>query len=203
MGDGGKSGGGNQANAAATQLSQIVGDIYGTGKPNVQLLNQQLGEALTTGGIGARIPLINAAQEASRSATSRAYQQTQNQLVQNRVAGTPFASSILAGTRMAGEQQTSLIPSQVASQFIGMGPQIALGPLSPAVSGAASAYGTSASRDIAKGAQQIGLLGSLASSGALYGGLYGSGAAAGAGAAGGAGAAKAAESIGTAALLAA
>jgi len=167
---GGKDGGGG--GSADNLLTSTVADIYQTGKPNFVELNRQLNEALTTGGVNARIPLITAAQAQSRDATARALLGTEQQLARTGLARTPYGASTLAQTRLAGEQATQMIPSQVASQIIGMGPQVALGPLAPAVSGMGQAAGIQAQQNIAKAGQQTQLLSGLAGAGASIGSAY-------------------------------
>lgn len=85
--------------------------------PARRLALDQLTEALATGGVGARIPMVQQAVSAQNQATSQALSQTSEQLAQRNIGG-PFAARILAGTRMAGEQRAAALPTELTSQFI-------------------------------------------------------------------------------------
>lgn len=74
-------------------------------------------EALTTGGVGARIPLIQQAVSRSNQATSQALTQTADSLAARNIGG-PFAGRQLAQLRLQGAQQAAQIPTQVAEQMI-------------------------------------------------------------------------------------
>jgi hypothetical protein len=105
-------------NAAQTILRQ-------TGPVRKELLGQTL-EALKTGGVGARIPIIQRAVEQSKQATGQALKGTSDSAAAGGVTG-PYLQSILAATRMSGEQQTSQIPTQIASDLIGRAPGLVSG----------------------------------------------------------------------------
>jgi len=87
-----------------------------TGPVRKEFLKQGL-EALRTGGVKAKIPLIQQAVSQTRGATSQALSQTAEQLAARNIGG-PFAGRTLAGIRMGGEQQAAAIPTQVAEQMI-------------------------------------------------------------------------------------
>lgn len=82
-----------------------------------QLMLRQLTEALRTGGVKARIPMIQQAVSRANQATASATAQTAEQLASRNVGG-PFASRILAQQRMAGNQQAAAIPTEMAQQLI-------------------------------------------------------------------------------------
>jgi hypothetical protein len=92
--------------------------LFKTAKPLFQESAAQQLEALKTGGVGARIPMIQRAVEASKAATAGALRGTTDELAATGLAGTPFAASTLAGTRMSGEQATSQIPTTIAQHVI-------------------------------------------------------------------------------------
>lgn len=92
------------------------GILKSTG-PARRLAINQLTEALATGGVGARIPMVQQAVSAQNQATSQALSQTSEALAQRNIGG-PFAARILAGTRMAGEQRAAQLPTEMTSQFI-------------------------------------------------------------------------------------
>lgn len=82
-----------------------------------KLLLRQMTEALRTGGVKAKIPLIQQAVSQSQQATSQATRQTSEELASRNIGG-PFASRMLAGTRLAGAQNTAQIPTRVAEGLI-------------------------------------------------------------------------------------
>lgn len=92
------------------------GMVKQTAPVRKEFLRQGL-EALRTGGVKAKIPLIQQAVSQTRGATSQALAQTAEQLAARNIGG-PFASRTLAGIRMGGEQQAAAIPTQVAEQLI-------------------------------------------------------------------------------------
>ena len=155
---------------AEGQLVSILQNVEQQTAPVRTELGQQIQEALTTGGVGAQIPIISAAQQQSRQATSSAIRGLTEDVARSGLARTPFAARALGETRLAGEQATGLIPSQIASQFIGMAPSFAFAGLGPEVSGYSTLAGLGAQRDIAKGQNPARLLGGLTSMGGQAGG---------------------------------
>ena len=85
-------------------------------KPRNLLLGQ-LAEALSTGGVGARIPFVQRAVEASQQATAQGLARTREDLARSGVNGL-FARNTLAQQRQAGGQQASQIESGLLQQFI-------------------------------------------------------------------------------------
>ena len=77
----------------------------------------QLTEALTTGGVGARIPIIQRAVEASQQATAQGVNQTKEDLARSGINGL-FGRRVLAEQRQAGAQQASQIPAAMVQQII-------------------------------------------------------------------------------------
>lgn len=153
LGSGGK--GGNSGRNGQDLLSNTIADLTAETRPIRQELSSQFQEALTTGGIGARIPIITAMQEQSKAATANALRGTGEQLSAQGLARTPFGASILAGVRQQGDLATSLIPSSVAQSFIGGAPSFAMAPVGAMIGGAGTLANVQANRDIAKGQQQI------------------------------------------------
>jgi len=96
-----------------------------TGKPLREAMSQ-LTEALKTGGVGARIPMIQRAVEQQNQATSQALGQTAETLAQRNIGGTQ-AARIMAGTQLAGASAASRIPTDVAQQVISQGIPQAMG----------------------------------------------------------------------------
>ena len=79
---------------------------------------KQLLEAMRTGGVKAKIPLIQQAVSRANQATAGAMTQTAEQLGSRNIGGA-FASRIMAATRLAGNQQAAAVPTQVAESLIG------------------------------------------------------------------------------------
>lgn len=157
MGSAGKGG----SSRADSVLSETAREAFGEGKPlRTELLGQQL-EALQTGGVGATAPIAGAAMSQSRAATARALAGLTDELSRSGLSRTPFAARQLAGTRLAGEQATELIPSQIAQAFIAGAPTSGFAGLAPGLSGLGTAAGVSAQRDIAKGNQNAQIISSL------------------------------------------
>lgn len=99
-------------------LAQTAQGMIKRAGPARRAALDQLTQALTTGGVKAKIPAIQNAVSQTNQATSNALRQTSEELA-NRNVGGPFASRILAGTRMAGEQRAAAIPTEMAQQVIG------------------------------------------------------------------------------------
>ncbi len=114
MGGGGKAAGQRGSEA----LDKFVSEFAEVSKPARETFFGQLQEALTTGGIGARIPIIQKSVEASKSATSAALRGTEESLAKAGIAGDPFGQRVLAQTRLAGETQTSQIPTNIIREML-------------------------------------------------------------------------------------
>jgi len=94
-------------------------------------------EVLTTG--GSSVPIISSAVDASRSASSRALQQTEESLATSGLAGTPFGETILAGERGEGERSVAATQEGLAQNIFGMISNFVLGQGQTALSGLAGA----------------------------------------------------------------
>lgn len=164
MGSGGKGGSGTAPGAG--KLSKLATQLFNETTPMRQQLGQQMMEALTTGGVGARIPMIQRAVESSKAATSQALQGTNKQLAQTGTAGTPFASGILSNILGQGELQTANIPTAIANEFIQMVPNFSLGSAQSGLQGLSSAVSANATTTASKNqaaAQELGAWLSFAS----------------------------------------
>jgi hypothetical protein len=141
MAGGGKGGGGSRA------LENLLTEVGGESKPARGELFSQIFESLRTGGIGARLPIVQQAVEQSRQATSGALSGTQAQLSRLNLLGTPYGQNILAQQRQAGEQGTARIPTDIANQFIQMAPGFISSTLGQQFGGASNLAQTSAARE--------------------------------------------------------
>jgi hypothetical protein len=90
--------------------------IAQTNQPR-KLILKQLTEALRTGGVKAKIPLIQQAVSAANRELGGSLARTSEQLAARNIGG-PFAQRILAQNRVAGEQGIAAIPTQTAEQLI-------------------------------------------------------------------------------------
>lgn len=114
-----------EAKAQTAQQSGIEKGLAGMGANMVRQTRpvrdqaiKQLLEAMRTGGVKAKIPLIQQAVSRANQATSGALTQTAEQLGSRNIGGA-FASRIMAATRLAGNQQAAAVPTQVAESLIG------------------------------------------------------------------------------------
>lgn len=105
--------------SSSRALANYIAELQGQSRPARRLGFQQGAEALRTGGVGARIPIIQRAVEASKLATSNALQGTESGAAAAGVSG-PYLQSILAATREQGGLATSRIPTDDAQRLIGM-----------------------------------------------------------------------------------
>lgn len=104
------------------EMRQIITDFWQeTGALRKTLQNQML-EALQTGGVGAQAPIIGRAEEAQRMQTSAALRGIDQQLAQQGLAGTPFGERIRAEELSRGRTTLAGIGPQYAAQFIGQVP---------------------------------------------------------------------------------
>lgn len=78
----------------------------------------QLNEGLQTGGIGARIPVIQRAIEASKSSTAAGLRGLDERFASSRIAGTPFAERIRAGAATEGAARTADIGPRMTMDAI-------------------------------------------------------------------------------------
>jgi hypothetical protein len=99
------------------QLRQSRG-IWRTQQPVRKELGAQTLEALTTGGVGARIPMIQRAVESANLAGSNAMRGLEQGLAQRGLAGTPFGQAQLAQLGQQQQFAASQIPTQYAQSLI-------------------------------------------------------------------------------------
>jgi hypothetical protein len=145
MGGGGGKGGGGK-DKAGKALAEIAQQFFRETEGLRGGLIGQFEEALNTGGVEARMPVIQKAQERSRQATSSALAQTQNQLAQSGLAGTPFAEMIQGGMLQQGAQQRAGIPTEIISQMLQQIPGFVTGANQTIIQGMGQAAGAEAQR---------------------------------------------------------
>lgn len=112
-------GGGKQdSSPQIDKLSQLGQQLFNETSGVRGTMLQQGEEALKTGGIGAQIPMITRALDASRSQLSTDLQSTSDDLAKHRLVGTPFGQSIMQNARVLGNQGISQIPTNFAQGAI-------------------------------------------------------------------------------------
>lgn len=108
--------------APSGELAPAASKLLTGVEPLSQELSGQLLEGLTTGGVGARIPLITRAVEESKTNLSRTLAEIEKGLTQKGLTGTPFGERILAGERRAGEFDIAGIAPRITSEFLKTAP---------------------------------------------------------------------------------
>ena len=154
MGSGGKG-----SSSAGGALEDIALTFFKETTPLRRDLIKQYDEALSTGGVEARMPIISKSQERSRQATSNALQALDAQLAQSGTAGTPFADRLRTGTIQKGEQATAQIPTDIVMQMLQQLPGFITGANQTMVTG----LGSAATAEAAQTGAQGGFLGSMLS----------------------------------------
>jgi len=153
---GGGKGGGNDA---GEDLAKLAKAFFRETTPLRRELTSQYSEALTTGGVEARMPIIAKSQERSRQATSNALRALDAQLAQSGTAGTPFGDRLRMGTIQRGEQATAQIPTNIVMQLLQQIPGYVTGANQTVVTGLGQAASAEASSQGAAG----GMLGAMLS----------------------------------------
>jgi hypothetical protein len=152
---------------AANLLASLSEQMFQESNPARRLMFKQLTEALKTGGVGARIPIIQRAVENVNTATAAATKGASADFARSGLAGSSFAAEALAGVRASGSARAAEIPTDIAEQLISAGPGlISSGSGIPGLSAAASIQASSAAASQAAQSQLISggasALGSLA-----------------------------------------
>ena len=134
-------GGGKGENKSAGDLSKIAKAFFSETTPLRQQLEGQFMEALNTGGVGARMPIISKAQEQSRQATSNTLAGVDTQLAQGGLAGTPFGQMIRANTLQQGNQATAMVPFNIIQAMLQQIPGFVTGANQTVVTGLGQEHG--------------------------------------------------------------
>src|SRR5574343_463664 len=127
MGGGGKEGSGGGSGGGGAGLGMVARQINREITPLRQEYTQQLMEALSTGGVGARIPIMQTAVESSGRATSDAMKQVEQQLAQSGLGDSPYGQRILADTALGGKLAASGVQTDIMNQLLGVTPNYVLG----------------------------------------------------------------------------
>ena len=138
-------GGGSKGKTSSSKsLERIAEAFFAETTPARQELIGQMEEALTTGGVGARMPIISKAEESSRQATSNALRALETQLATTGQAGTPFGTRARAETTQRGEQATAGIGPNIIAQFLQQIPGFITGSNQMTIQGLTGAAGAQA-----------------------------------------------------------
>ena len=107
----------------------ITGDIIKPGGTQKVWVPGEKGkmEWVPTGEGGVQLPMIAQAQEQQRRATSQAMTQTEGQLAQRGMVGTPFGENILATMGQQGRQAVAGVEQNFLQQFLQMIPGMITG----------------------------------------------------------------------------
>lgn len=124
---GGKGGGISTSGPSPEQRETQKFFLESVSKPLADVLIPQMLEAITTGGIGAKIPIAQKAVEQSRLATSRALTDISTSLTRAGQRKTPFGERTLAATRLAGETDIANIPIEIAQALAAIAPDLISG----------------------------------------------------------------------------
>jgi len=134
------SGGGSLVNSESLALAkQFMNETSGVR----QTFTQQLLEALKTGGVGARVPIIEQAVEGTRRAASKATTQTAEELARQNLAGTPYGAEIMSNSRREGDIAAENTRAGFIQQLLQMIPGYLTGTAQTAVAGASATTGKS------------------------------------------------------------
>lgn len=152
-------------------ITRESGRLMREAAPSRKLMFSQLEEALRTGGVGARIPIIQRAVGDVQAATTRAMGQSREQFARAGIGGSPIALQSLAQQQMAGSQAAARIPTEIAGQIIGAGPQMVAGQEQQALGGFATAGAAAQQAQMARAQMRMQLIGALGKS--IGGGLSG------------------------------
>lgn len=132
-------GGKTPSTHAANQLAQLSSKSFFESDPSRRSFFKQLNEALQTGGVGARIPIIQRAVEGQNAVNAANLVNTQGLLARGGLGGTPYGVNQLAGQTAAGAQASADIPTRIAMEMIAGAPSaVTAGSGIPGLAAAAS-----------------------------------------------------------------
>lgn len=135
-GSGGGKGGGNANNDTLANLSK---SLFDETDPIRKDLLSQGEQGLSTGGVGALLPVISRAVESSKDALSNTLQDTQARLGTTGLAKSPYGQAILANTEREGNARTADIGPNMTMSFLSMLPSFITGASGQALQGQAAA----------------------------------------------------------------
>lgn len=132
---------GSSFSALADQLARISSRLFKESDPTRKLLFGQMNEALKTGGIRARIPIIQRAITQMKTANSQALAASKANLARMNLGSDPVSQGFLTSLGMSGRQAESQLPTEMAMQFITQAPGFANQTTGMGISGLGTAAG--------------------------------------------------------------
>jgi len=105
-------------------MEGLLKRLLNVSQPARKLEFQQLTEALQTGGVGARIPIIQRAVEAAMGAAGQSETLGRERTARAGLAGSPFDVASQIGTHTANTANIAGIGPSIASQLIAQGPNM-------------------------------------------------------------------------------
>ncbi len=135
-------GGGKSTESRGGNLMPFVQQFEGETRGARSLSIDQMKEAMATGGIGARMPIIGSATTGAMNAITQALQSIRTGLNRSGLTGTPFANSQMMAARLQGAQQIAGIAPSMAMQWANQGAQT-IGGTMQSVLGALAGQGAS------------------------------------------------------------
>lgn len=103
--------------AGLDALSLIQAQAAQKGAPGRGEMLKQVQEALATGGVGARIPIVQRAVEQQRMAGAEALKGAEEQLAARGITGS-FVGKTLAGLRQQTAQAEAKVPTDMTTRFL-------------------------------------------------------------------------------------
>ena len=152
---------GPETEASDTQ-SEISQDLYKTAKPLTSELFGQMLEGLRTGGIQARIPIIQSAVDSQKRATSDALRSLDESLGQSGLAGTPYGARVRSEASIEGASKEAAIPTNSVLDFLKGAIGLATGTNTTAETGLSSVTASEAQVTSAQLAAIASIIGSTA-----------------------------------------
>ena len=140
-------GGGSSKSASSRggDLGPFIKQFEGETRGVRQSMFDQMNEALTSGGVGARTPIVQNATTQMMNSHGRAMQDTQRQVGNAGLGSSPFAQNIMANQRQQGAQQVAGIGPEWAGKTAGQGAEGIFGSMQ-AILGALAGKGKSSGK---------------------------------------------------------
>lgn len=128
-------GGQAQTPQEVIDLGNIMRAILRQAAPSRKLMLSQLTEALATGGVGARIPIIQRAIEAQYQAAGRENQTLKENIARSGQSGTVFANQAQAQQNVAASSRLADVGPSIARAMVEGAPQTIASQQNPAIEG--------------------------------------------------------------------
>ena len=107
-----------QQTRTGNELTRLIQELFGETKGLRNTLIEQMTELLQEGGIGAQIPIINRAVDASARATGGALRDLDSDLSSQGLTGTPFGEAMKAQLGSEGKFAQSQVPLGIWTEMV-------------------------------------------------------------------------------------